>query len=390
MIIMSIMWNFPESNGEKINLDDINVSYNSTIPYKLLVRDMCNSCINQSIDNNLPVKIEFKSLQIPSHLIPGIKALSTVIKSCKNNFFENCNDIGVDFYNQADAICNSKNINVLRISTYNTKACDLAGKDMLINWRNYLDKNGVSYKNGVRSVCKSSVFQCSKIRTAFFSCLSNSKVELSQGISALTSCNLYGLFIKGVGYYGRTEGNLPLYKQVSFDKDYNRTEDGLDIYILGTEEKESYENQFIIDILDLFESDILDGKLEAIVNDIKLNRETLKDNTEEADTYIDDSEECDINQEIETKNYLAVRKLDKIQYFIYLINKDKEKFNKNQQHVIEYISNNLLKMLKFVDINEFSREIGISAITINVVLLKIGVGSYKRFHEILCRLIAKS
>lgn len=389
---MSIMWNFPESNGEKISLEDINVSYNSIVPYKLLIRDICNTFLTQSNDNSLPVKIEFKSLQIPVQTIPGIKALDTVIKSCKDNYLENLNDIGVDFYNQADKICNSKSINVLRISSYNTKTCDLSGKDMLINWRNYLEKNAVSYKNGVKSVCKSSIFQCSKIRTAFFSSLNNNKVELSQGISALTSNNLYGLFIKGVGYYGRTEGNLPLYRQVAFDKEYNRSENGLDIYILGTDDKEEYENQFVIDTLDLFESKIMDGSLEVDINDIKLNKESLKGDIVEKDTD-DSNEEKDIdnpNKEIETKNYLAERKIDKIQYFIYLINKDKSNLSKEQQHVIEYITNNLLSMPKFTDINEFSREIGISAITINVVLLKVGVGSYKRFYEILCRLIAYS
>lgn len=375
---MDIKWNFPSANKEIIKLHDINVSYNSTIPYKLLVNEICSSCLKECNNNNLPVKVIFKSLKISFKDIPGIKALETVISNCKDYYSQNCNDIGIDFYNEADLICNSSNVNVLRISSYNTKPCNLDRNDLLVSWRNFLEKYKISYKNGAKSLCMSKIFQCSKIRTAFFSSVNNSKLELSQGISTLTSNNLYGVDIKGIGYYGKTNGNLPLYKQIILDKDYTRTEDGLDIYILGTEEKDVYENQFVINILDSFEHSIAKGELEIEVNDIKLNKETLKDN-----------KECNMKN-IKKNNLLDVKNITKIHYFIYLINKNKEKLKKDQQKVVEYISNNIFKMVRFYNIDEFSREIGISATTINVALLKIGIGSYKRFYSILCRLIAEA
>lgn len=73
-------WNFPSNNGGEINgIAHSGVETFKGTPIKSLAREICQNSLDARMDNNKPVKIEFKTFNLNSKEIPGYEDLMDAI-----------------------------------------------------------------------------------------------------------------------------------------------------------------------------------------------------------------------------------------------------------------------------------------------------------------------
>ena len=274
-------WNFPSNNDAGITgISDAGIETFRGAPYKSLAREICQNSLDAYLIKDEPVRVEFDLFSYKSELLPGYNDLREVLKSCKDFSKDNEYKKGINFFDNALKVINSKEVNILRVSDYNTTGLMGSDKNNNSEWINLIKGSGMSNKEGGAGgsfgIGKSAPFACSSLRTVFYSTLDKKGKVAYQGVSRLASCNLNGYITQGIGYYGKKEGNTPIYKQINIEDKYIRKESGTDIYILGFNVEKNWEIEILSSILDGFLVSIWKGLLEVqISSDILLNKNTL-------------------------------------------------------------------------------------------------------------------
>ena len=144
--------------------------------------------------------------------------------------------------------------------------------------------SGVSDKRGTAGgsfgIGKFAPFACSLFSTIFYSTYDEEGVEASQGVARLvTFTREDGQNTQGIGYFGE-EKNTPVYEQLKLEPGFERKQGqyGTDIYIAGYKfAGETWKSDIIISILDGFLGAIWNEKMELVVGDILINKDSLDD-----------------------------------------------------------------------------------------------------------------
>ncbi|QGU95446.1 hypothetical protein GOM49_10410 [Clostridium bovifaecis] len=277
---MPIAWNFPSNNNSTITgISDAGIEAFKGSPYDSLAREICQNSLDACRDKSKAVKVEFHEFSIKVKDVPDSSNLYNALSNCFQYWKEYDNIKGQNFFKKALGLMNKGQVQILRISDYNTTGLDGAEKEVNSNWSNLIKGNGVSNKEGNAGgsfgIGKSAPFACSDLRTVFYSTLDIEGKRASQGVSRLTSFKYKDYTTLGVGYYGETEKNTPIMEMIKLDEDFLRNEPGTDIYILGFSKEFNWDIKILCAILDGFLVSIWRGLLEVKVNDVLLSKETL-------------------------------------------------------------------------------------------------------------------
>lgn len=247
-----------------------------------LAREICQNSIDAKDENSTnPVKIVFHSFNIDRRDIPGVDDISSQIDGCIATWGGNTKIIKQ--LSEMKSQISQSNILCLRISDFNTTGLiGINSNDDKCAWHYLVHGSGISNKSstsgGSKGIGKFATFVASNFNTVFYSTKTVSGEYGYEGICKLCSATIPGSEEKtqGIGYYGDTDRNFPIKEYFKLDKEFNRTSPGSDIFILGFKNLDNWKRDIITKILDSFMSAICFGTLEVQVDDIIINKTTLK------------------------------------------------------------------------------------------------------------------
>ena len=277
-------WIFPGNNYSNENgLDTADMETFKKDPMASLAREICQNSIDAKAEGQKKTKVVFHSFAVTRNRIPKIERLEKEIASCLNYWSEKNSKSTVEQLSKMLSSIRQEKITCLRISDYNTTG--LSGVYDTENGSFYLltkgsgisDKGGT--KGGSKGIGKFATFVTSNINTVFYSTLNQENEEGYLGISKLCSTRIEGTDEKtiGIGYYGQDIKNSAISGQLFLEEGYKRDVTGTDIYIIGFKGHNDWKKEIITKILESFMVAIMYDELEVEVDEIVLNKESLKE-----------------------------------------------------------------------------------------------------------------
>lgn len=284
MFNFSQEWNFPSNNyGQILGIADSGVETFKGTPIKSLAREICQNSLDAALNNNNPIKIEFKTFKLNPEQIPDYNNLEDALNRALDFWSQQQSTKAKTFFKQALDVIHQPIITCLRISDFNTTGLIGSREEYNSPWCNLTKSSGASDKSGSNGgsfgIGKFAPYACSALRTVFYSTSDIDGICASQGISRLTSFkNKNNEITQGMGFYGNDK-NSPMYSQYFLDSTYSRdTENsGTDIYILAFTGEPGWQNQMVASILDGFLYAIYNGTLVVDVDGTIIDKNTLSD-----------------------------------------------------------------------------------------------------------------
>lgn len=277
-------WNFPSNNyGQILGIADSGIETFKGTPIKSLAREICQNSLDAALDNNEPIRIEFKAFEIDPRQIPDYTNLEDALKRALDFWSQQQSDKAKTFFKKALEVIHKPAITCLRISDFNTSGLVGSREEYNSPWCNLTKSSGASDKSGSNGgsfgIGKFAPYACSALRTVFYSTIDKDDVCASQGVSRLTSFkNKKNEITQGTGFYGNDK-NSPMYKQYSLDPAYSRNAEnsGTDIYITAFTGDKGWQHQMVASVLDGFLYAIYNGTLVVDVDGIIISKDTLAD-----------------------------------------------------------------------------------------------------------------
>lgn len=291
-------WSFPSNNyGQIMGIGEAGIETFKGSPYRSLAREICQNSMDAQYDSAMPVKIEFSRSTINNKDVPDYDTLHEAIISCLNFWTELKNEKTIRFFKKAKEVIENSQINILRISDYNTTGLRGSDKDYNTDWQNLVKATGVSDKSGSAGgsfgIGKSAPFACSSLRTIFYSTQDIDGLKATQGIARLVSFREKGVFgreknsiTSGIGYYSASKKNDAIKNCMSIETSYQRESCGTDIYIVGFETSKDWQSEVIASILDEFLLSIYKNRLLVKVDGVEICLSNLSDLVEKFKKYI--------------------------------------------------------------------------------------------------------
>lgn len=296
--MMTEKWRFPAANhGKRKGISSGDTEAFKKAPYSAFAREILQNSIDASDSDEEPVRVEFKRFEICTNDIPGIEELRAAVKRCIK-FWEYKKDY-VQEYEKIENELGKLTLTCLRVSDFNTTG--LIGVESNENEKNQFlaltRGTGVSEKNGdtaggSKGMGKNAAFLMSKIRTVFYSTKTTKSLDGrtfghdgSIGVADLISgylnddIDINKDYTQGEGYYSVDEYNSALPSLLNLEKNYTirNQNPGTDIYILGFRDDEDWDKEIINSTLDSFMASIVRNKLEIIINNTCINKDTVED-----------------------------------------------------------------------------------------------------------------
>lgn len=279
---MSVDWNFPLNNNGQFNgVSDAGIETFKGGLFGSLAREICQNSLDAVKDSDKPVIVEFKTTTIKNTDILGYSSLLRTVLECHDFWSKTDNKKSIDFMNKCKDTIISKNINLLRISDFNTTGLTGSDSDDISPWTSLVKSSGISSKSGEAGgsfgIGKFAPFVCSNLRTIFYSTLDKEGKGATQGVSKLTSYKTpKGDFTQGTGYYGKVAKNTAIRETISLDSNYKREESGTDLFILGFIDDNNWIKEVAISIVSNFLLAIYNNKLIAKIGTITIAKSNLE------------------------------------------------------------------------------------------------------------------
>ena len=295
-------WRFPaSSHGVRRGITYGDVEAFKNKPYQAFAREILQNSIDARDSDESPVEIEFSSFELDRDSLPGFADLEAQIRRCKE-LWAHKEDYRKTFDNFFHVLGKEK-IQCLRVSDYNTTG--LVGVDSIESDGNKFlaltkgtgvsEKTDSSHAGGSKGMGKNAAFLMSKIMTVFYSTNANRGLkqnDLSRHFGYIGVANLCSGWIddehknqgddytQGTGYYSSDESNLAVPDVLELDKTRQRKrngECGTDIYVIGFEPEEGWQNEVICSILESFMAAIYYRDLSVVVEGKRIDKENLKE-----------------------------------------------------------------------------------------------------------------
>ncbi|MGN0950292.1 MAG: hypothetical protein ACI4OH_06060 [Mitsuokella sp.] len=274
-------WHFVNNNnGPEDGINDSAIETFSGNPFESLVRESIQNSLDQQCDESQPVSMEFSTFQVSPTELPGVEEMKSILTRCVDYWQKDKS--AVDFFGQARDMLD-QDIQVMRISDFNTTG--LVGAEngrKGTPWYNLIKARGTSVKDnssaGSFGIGKAAPFACSYLRTAFYASRVDA-IDSYIGVSHLASFedtdergNSYTTV--GTGYYSDSAVNNAILKPFHLG-DFQRDENGLDIYVIGLEQDKHLEATMKLAVLKYFLITIWEGRLRVIINGQEINKDNL-------------------------------------------------------------------------------------------------------------------
>lgn len=267
-------WYFPY--GKDIEKESVNNARIETFKDDVLgslAREICQNSLDARYDQNHPVRVSFTLKDIKTNEIPDKDSFEKIINLSRNTW--KMDQKAQDFLTRYESLLNSRSIQVLKISDYNTSGLEGPKWDALI------EKAGTSYKEDIGSagsfgIGKAAPFASSDLRMVFYNTRLRSDSIKSIGVTKFISFDMDdGNTAQGVGYLGSHNKNPMSYEtNFCFSK---RDEPGTDIFIIGFNQGSRWKEEIKNSILENFMIAIHQKHLVVDVDDIFIDKNSLGD-----------------------------------------------------------------------------------------------------------------
>lgn len=286
-------WRFiSNQNSTIVGINDAGIETFTANMNRSLVREIIQNSLDAVRADRVgkePVCVEFNCFKTKRNNIPDVDNLHDVMKKCMQSNEEEPD--AYKFFKRADKILDEDEIDVLRISDYNT--IGLEGSDTCekgTSWSRLVKESGSSNKGknsgGSFGIGKSAAFACSDLRTVFYSSVDSKGLESNFGVARLVSYNDDEMgWTTGVGYYSEDDRFVAIPELANIDPTYQRDDSGTDIYIVGMHAIDNFRKVFIEAVLLDFLVSISKGKLVVKIQNEIINAETLPKYMSELNPY---------------------------------------------------------------------------------------------------------
>jgi hypothetical protein len=289
----TIEWRFPSNGGVKVNgLDTSDIESFKKDSMASLAREICQNSIDAYDSKNHkgdPVIVSFKSFVMSPKEIPGYTRLLDEVDNCIDYCKDDPKD-GPELQEMQKCLL-SNEINCLRISDFNTTG--LLGVSDYLNdksaWYSLIHGSGITTKFGIatggsKGIGKYATFANSIFRTVFYSTNTIDNEVGYEGIAYLRTALIKGSEdhqkTQGMGFFACNDNNDAILNRLVLDKNFTRRESGAkgtDIYILGFRKQGTWLEDIVTKVLESFMVAIVRGRLVINVDDIVIDKDTIKD-----------------------------------------------------------------------------------------------------------------
>lgn len=278
-------WRFPDNRYTNENgLDTSDMEMFKKDPISSLAREICQNSIDAAFGQK-PVRVEFSPFSVKRENIPNVEKLAEQISACYN-YKKSSNKEGPALKKLKEAI-DQETIQCLRVSDFNTTGLEGATTmEEGTPFRNLTKGSGVSDKvgssGGSKGIGKFASFVVSTTNTVFYSTKAKDGSCAHIGISKLRSTPISNedpeLLTIGIGYYGVGEKNAPILEEIHLDSNFTRGESeyGTDVYIIGFNATQGWQNNIIAKVLESFMIAVMRGELEVTVGETIVSKDTVK------------------------------------------------------------------------------------------------------------------
>lgn len=274
-------WRFPKLDyGKRRGYSDGGEENFRENTLESLVREICQNSLDAKKEKATMVLIEFERFKIPTSKIPDKEGLVKAINGGINIWQEDDEDDRVvELLKDYQQIIDGKEIDVLRISDFNTKGLNGVDSTKSTPWNSLVKSTGCSNKSGSAGgsygIGKQAAFTCSRIKTIFYNTYNEEGIFAYEGTGEFPTLNVDGEDTQGTVYFG-IEGNQAVKNNLILNE-YERKETGTDIYIFAFQEIEEADflRNIIVNVIENFLLAIYNENLVVRVMGEEVNKENL-------------------------------------------------------------------------------------------------------------------
>lgn len=255
--------------------------------YESLAREILQNSIDERLDQNQPVVVEFSLFHYPVKDLPEVVHYKKLYQDSLHYWQDNHQENAKDFFTHALALLEKETIPILRISDFNTKGVKgssvttiNSSKD-ISPWYNLLKSEGSSSKGATQGgsfgIGKNATFATSSLRTVFYSTWDEEGTKAHEGIAKLASIFKEQKAYAAKAFYGDVyhEKSTAIPSLLSLDPSFRRADYGTDIYIFGFETEEDWTLRMVLSILSDFFLPIHEDHLKVSLNGESICSATL-------------------------------------------------------------------------------------------------------------------
>lgn len=283
-------WNFPYGkdldeeghNNSSVEhfLDDIGTS---------LTREIIQNSLDASNGQNNPVKVSFSQFSISTKEIPNRDRLVEFALPLAKEKWENNHDTNQYLEELEETITSNKDIQVLKISDYNTTGLNEDSYLSLVTGNSYSSKAEVD-SAGSKGIGKAAPFAASDLRMVFYNSINEEVGIRSAGVFNFVSfpvCdNKEENYISQARatYKPKDQKKKYIDHQITFGtQERSDDEHGTDVYIIALKDLGDWESLIIEAVLNNFLLSIYDQQLEVEIYGKIINSSNLEEVIESVD-----------------------------------------------------------------------------------------------------------
>jgi len=282
----------PNDAEEEEGLGNAGIETYRDEPYAGGAREVAQNSRDAAAE--LPVRISFDLLEIPTSDVPSIDRLRTAVGACLDKAKLAGDDKGIGFFTQARNVLGNGTLKVLRISDSNTTGARGPSKTGT-PFHSLLKGAGVSKKDsdtagGSFGIGKNAVYAISDLQTVFYSTvyldeLTGTKRFLAQGKSVLVShTDEADKPRRATGYWGLSKFH-PVENPEMVPEWMWRDDPGLSVFVLGFRHTPDWQRRIAYSLVQNFFCAVHDGEMEFAIDHggIKIGRLNLDPLFQDAD-----------------------------------------------------------------------------------------------------------
>lgn len=283
---MGVKWNFPNNGGGQIRgISDAGIETFAGNEMRALAREICQNSLDALCSDKIgPVYVEFQKYIIDIDKVPGYDEYKQVVRKAYDYWNLTNSEKAVEFLSDARHSLNKNKTSVMRISDFNTTGLSSPFEDNDGGWNSLVKIDGGATKTGAQAgafgIGKNAPFCNSRYRLVFYRTLNLDGERAAQGVSRLVSfpenlSDTRNTLTTGIGYYGESEGNIPVTSILELDDLYERNEIGTDVFIYGFTGDTRWGEYVVHEILDNFLMSIYRNQLAVNVGTTVIEKRTL-------------------------------------------------------------------------------------------------------------------
>lgn len=286
-------WFFPSRGfGETEGFSNPGLEFFKGEPIRAMAREVCQNSLDAKLDNYKPLRIEFHRHFMKIADFPGMLEMRGILNKCREFWDGQGDPKATQFIKDAIGALSNDKFFVLQISDYNTTGLKGAfSPEELTPWKGLVQGNAFSIKTsesaaGSFGIGKAAPFVVSKLQTVFYRTYDEENVTAAQGVTHLVSfkddnCNSNEDAVRrSTGYYSTNSLNIPFKTIPLLEQLSSRNESGTDLFVpafnFTAAKAEDWKDDIITEILENFLYSIYSGKMEVVVDDKKLNANTVE------------------------------------------------------------------------------------------------------------------